>query len=299
MKILVILAAVLCIHGTIFAACPSMDLSRDCVVNVDDFSLLAGQWLADYDDTDLMAMASQWLTEGIPDQPHVMLWVHINEPGFNGYMSKYETTNAQYCEYLNAAKAANLIKVATDNLVYAASDTMNSTPYFSTYAAYAYSQITYSDGVFSVRSRNGYSMNNHPVTSVTWYGAMAFCTAYGFRLPTESEWQAVADYDGTFTYGCGLTINQNKANYRDGIYANPLGLTSFPYTSPIGYYPGFGYGMCDMAGNVIEWTSTASGIYRVLRGGDWYDGYSYCTVVFRNTIVPYASGYFVGFRVCH
>jgi hypothetical protein len=26
-----------------------------------------------------------------------MEWVSINDPGFNGRMSKYETTNAQYC----------------------------------------------------------------------------------------------------------------------------------------------------------------------------------------------------------
>lgn len=301
----VILTAVLCIIGTVLAACPTSDFSRDCRVNLEDLALMAGLWLVDYDLNDLAAMALEWETEGIPAQPQEMLWVRINEPGFNGYMSRYETTNAQYCEYLNIAKAAGLIKVA-NNQVYAASDTMNSAPYFITYQAYSYSPISYSGDVFSVRSRSGTAcpdgicdMSNHPVTCATWYGAIAFCTAYGFRLPTESEWQAVADYDGTFLYGCGETITKIKANYRDGTYANPLGLTSFPYTSPIGYYPGYGYGMCDMAGNAQEWTSTAQTIYRVLRGGDWGNGYTYCEVSFRNTVVPYGAGNYTGFRVCY
>jgi hypothetical protein len=41
---------------------------------------------------------------------------------------------------------------------------------------------------------------------------------------TESEWQAVADFNGSYTYGCGTTINHNKANYYDSGFANPLGL---------------------------------------------------------------------------
>jgi len=95
-------------------------------------------------------------------------------------------------------------------------------------------------------------MADHPVGEVSWYGATAFASYYGWRLPTEWEWQAVADFDGTYIYGCGTTINQSKANYYDGGYANPLGLSSYPYTSPVDYYASYGYGMNDMAGNVWE-----------------------------------------------
>ena len=245
-----------------------------------------------------------------------MIWVSINDSGagmkdeggnpishggFTGEMSKYETTNAQYCQYLNAAKAAGQITVYTDNIVYATSDTSHSQPYFSTYAANSYSQITYSDGIFSVRSRDGYSMADHPVVMVSWYGATAFCNYYGYRLPTEWEWQAVADYDGSYTYGCGTTINQSKANYYAAGYANPLGLTSEPYTSPVGYYPAYGYGMCDMAGNVWEWTSSIySGSYHVIRGGT-YAFYTEDICVVRGSFnggAPYNMLNNTGFRVC-
>ncbi|GAG83058.1 unnamed protein product, partial [marine sediment metagenome] len=145
--------------------------------------------------------------------------------------------------------------------------------YFYTFAARDSSLITYGGGVFSFRSRDGYSMGNHPVVEVPWYGATAFCDYYGYRLPTEWEWEAVADYDGSYGYGCGTTIDHSKANYDDD---NPLNLSGRPYTSPVDYYSSFGYGMNDMAGNVWEWTSSCynagcdSGEKRVARGGGWY-----------------------------
>ncbi len=61
-----------------------MDATGDCRVDL----------------ADLVILASQWLTEGIPEPD--ITWVSINDPGFsghegfNGEMSKYETTNAQY-----------------------------------------------------------------------------------------------------------------------------------------------------------------------------------------------------------
>jgi formylglycine-generating enzyme required for sulfatase activity len=146
-------------------------------------------------------------------------------------------------------------------------------------------------------------MANHPVVEVSWYGATAFCNYYGYRLPTEWEWQAVADYNGSYTYGCGTTINQSKANYYASGYANPLNLSSYPYTSPVNHYSSYGYGMNDMAGNVWEWTDSCyyAGCdygYRVLRGGSWNDyGYG-CTVSYRHYYNPLSSNSSLGFRVC-
>jgi hypothetical protein len=219
-----------------------------------------------------------------------MILVDINDPGFKGQMSKYETTNAQYCQFLNDANAAGLITVA-DDIVYATSDTEHLYPYFRIYPGYNTSQITWSGGTFSVRSRDGYSMDNYPVTDVSWYGSTAFCDYYGYRLPTEMEWQAVADFDGSYTYGCGTTIDQSKANY-GGI--NPLNLSYYPYTTPVGYYPAYGYGICDMAGNAWEWTSNG-----YLRGGHWNGGESGCSVSSRDYYPPDVAVCNFGFRVCH
>ncbi len=237
-----------------------------------------------------------------------MVWVYINDPGvsghesFNGYMSKYETTNAQYCQFLSAALASGDIIVGANNIIYGANGSNNGIDfigevYFNTYAADSDSQITYNGGTFSVRSCDGYDMSNHPVVEVSWYGATAFCNYYGYRLPTEWEWQAVADYDGSYTYGCGTSIDHSKANYD---YDDPLGLSSCgPRTTPVNYYSSYGYGMCDMAGNVQEWTDSYiyhEGYY-VLRGGCWYFGANNCSVSYQNAANSDFPYYFFGFRV--
>ena len=243
-------------------------------------------------------------------QPDGMVWVYIDEPvnivsfWFEGYMSKYETTNAQYCQYLNSALDDGLITVYSD-VVYAFDDSSHSEPYLHTYAKNDHSQITYSGGTFSVRTRDSYDMSNHPVVMVSWYGATAFCNYYGFKLPTEWQWQVVADYDGTYTYGCGMTISFEKANYYDhvdDVHANPLGLSSSPYTAPVDHYPSFGYGMNDMAGNVKEWTSSyfymgnMDPYYRVLRGGSFGVADFLCTVSLRNYTSPGLINPDFGFR---
>lgn len=218
----------------------------------------------------------------------------LSHGGFNGQMSRYETTNDQYCQYLNEALADGLI-VVDANVVYASIDANRAEPYFDTYEENPYSQITYSGDSFSVRIRDGYSMGNHPV-SVNWWGATAFCDYYGYRLPTVWEWQAVADFDGSYLYGCGVTRDPGEANWGT---ANPLGLTSYPYTTPVDHYPVYGYGLCDMAGNVWEWTSTLSEGNRAVCGGSWAPRGPSCMVADHYYFNPDDSDGHTGFRVCH
>lgn len=230
-------------------------------------------------------------------------WVYIDDPGvsgregFTGYISKYETTNAQYCRYLNDALASGDIRVE-NNIVYGNSGAYADLKYFSAYCPTApYSQITYSGGKFTVRIRDGIDMGNHPAGSVSWYGAKAFCEHFGCRLPTEWEWQAVADYDGSYIYGCGLNINYSLANY--GI-SNPMAISGYPYTSTVGHFGEFGYGLCDMAGNLHEWTDSlyiVNPVYPVIRGGDWLHGVEYCSVSYRYCDAAESTKAFFGFRV--
>ena len=304
MKKSILVCAILLLSASGHAECPSADLTGDCYVGLADFALMAIQWKGDPNRADFSAMLSQWMMEGVPDDPQNLVWAYIDDPGvfgyegFDGYMSRYKTTNAQYCEYLNAAYADGLITVDND-IVYATSDTGHLEPYFDTYIASTYNQITYDGSTFSVRIRDGYDMSDHPVVMVSWYGATAFCNYYGYRLPTEWEWQAAADHDGSYTYGCGTSINQSMANYFDNAYANPLGLSSFPYTSPVNHYSSYGYGLNDMAGNVWEWTNSIySDNYRVVRGGSWSRNDSYCTVTSWDHLNPSSTYSSIGFRVC-
>ncbi len=272
--LLVIIAGLCQINpATSLAVCPGADLTGDCFVDMADFSLIV-------DMAGFVIIASQWLTSGVPD-PNGMEWVYIDNDlgvsgheGFNGYMSKYETTNAQYCQFLNAALADGDITVR-DNIVFGANGSNSGADFVGEVYYYleglgltfngatngGAARIHYSDGTFTVDS----GFDDHPVTYVSWYGSSAFCNYYGLRLPTQWEWQAVADYDGNYLYGCGIILkscfaNINKSTHPDG-------------TTPVGTFAEalyHGYGMCDMAGNAYEWTdSTYSGSYRVLLGGGW------------------------------
>jgi len=68
----VILAAVLCVSSTVFAVCPSMDVTGDCKVNLADFAALAEQWLqegvkpySELNRADIAAMEAEMSTASI------------------------------------------------------------------------------------------------------------------------------------------------------------------------------------------------------------------------------------------
>jgi hypothetical protein len=285
------------------AKCLSADLNGDCFVDFEDFALMANQWPDGYDYNDLAGMASEWLVEGIPEDPNSLIWVYIDDPGvsghegFTGYMSKYETTNAQYCQFLNAALASG--DVVVDSNYVRGADGSNSGVDYIGEAYYKFdgrgytrdeitrggaSRINYSGGVFTVDS----GFDDHPVTYISWYGSGAFCNYYGYRLPTEWEWQAVADHEGEFNYGCGPSINNSIANYSSSTH--PDG------TTVVGSFGTYGYGMCDLAGNVCEFTDSYVFDINVLRGGGWRLASVYCKVSERNHGGSYGA-YDRGFRV--
>ncbi|MFH0868937.1 MAG: SUMF1/EgtB/PvdO family nonheme iron enzyme [archaeon] len=226
-----------------------------------------------------------------------MTWLSISDPGFSGQISKYETTNAQFCQFLNAALVTGDITVS-GSTVYGANGTNGGADFAGQIyydlagAGYTYNgatdggaaRINYTGSSFTVDG----GFDNHPVTHISWYGATAFCNYYGCKLPTEAEWQAAADYTGSFSYGCGTTINNSIANYLDSSHPNG--------TTAVGAFGTYGYGMADMAGNVREWTSTVNGSDRVSRGGSWDSSYSSCSVSNRAFLYPDGTCNFIGFR---
>ncbi|MCA9639981.1 MAG: SUMF1/EgtB/PvdO family nonheme iron enzyme [Myxococcales bacterium] len=102
-----------------------------------------------------------------------------------------------------------------------------------------------------------------PMNCVTLDEATQFCKAQGKRLPTDKEWEyAAVGHDGReFPWGDGDATGKACFDRRQ---EGACKVGSFPDGKSF-------FGAMDMGGNVAEWTSTADGDYRYLRGGDYSD----------------------------
>ena len=104
------------------------------------------------------------------------------------------------------------------------------------------------------------SLNNHPVTQISWNDACAYCEFYDKNLPSELQWEYAASEKGKkknqlFYWGNTLIVdNKYMCNTWTSGYPNSIDSEDgFRYTSPIGYFEPNSLGIFDMAGNVWEW----------------------------------------------
>ena len=140
----------------------------------------------------------------------------------------------------------------------------------------------------------------HPVVSVSWYDAEAYCLWADKRLPTEAEFE-YAGRAGTRTiywWGDGNPGSQRVANIADESAKRQFpdlpimaGYNDgYERSAPVVSFDPNPWGLQDMIGNVSEWTADwfaedyyrnspeqnpigpLSGKYKVLRGGSWHNG---------------------------
>jgi formylglycine-generating enzyme required for sulfatase activity len=217
----------------------------------------------------------------VPDGPFPYQngqWAHV--PTF--YIDKYETTNSQYCSFLNDADPNGNYWVSGMEIVRTGDA-----------GSYSYGVVP--------------SYENYPIRYVNRYDAEAYAawrsTQQGatYRLPTEQEWEKAAAWDPVeqryYLYGFHRdSIDSTWCNY-----GNNVGRST-----PVGYYDGTGgrndaksyYGCYDMSGNVWEWTSGVSGSNGVLRGGAWSHTATYCLCAGRGfSLTPSSRGSSLGFRL--
>jgi serine/threonine-protein kinase len=222
--------------------------------------------------------------------------------GLNSFwIDKHEVTNAQYAAFLN--DNGNLKEEGTTWLNLESE----------------YSLIEEVDGHF--QSKEGY--RDHPVVEVSWYGANAYAAWVGGRLPTEAEWEYAARSPESYTYPWGNAFDCTRGNFDDeSVYDTEVvmwgeGCDGFQETAPVGSFPGGDswVGAFDMAGNVWEWVADwydqdyydnsplgnpagpSLGIYRVVRGGAFYNIAWRARCNYRGSKFPYDRDWGLGFRV--
>ena len=212
------------------------------------------------------------------------------------YMAKYETTIAMYTDYLNEMDSDQ----AGWNQRMSNSDRCG---------------ITRDDkGTYQVQP----GRDNYPITYVSWYDAVNFLQWCGLRLPTEAEWEK-ALRGGLYLDGDKKKKKPNPMPERrypwgdespdaEGVFrCNFDGeQDGFAYTAPVGSFRKFNspYGICDLAGNVGEWTldwySTSFHVgldgFRLVRGGSWMAVPAACDAITGATQFPLKESSIMGFR---
>lgn len=286
-------------------------------------------------------------------------------------IGKFEVTNAQFATVMNWALAQGYLAGDTAGAAYTGQarvylmtlDSFSSRQLiFDTSLEDSRSMIEWTGSEFAPRTRDSYDMSNYPVNFVSWFGAVSFCNflaemegkplAYNtstwtlvdadpvaaglqyvasYRLPTESEWERAASWDGIkhWIYGTTTdTISTNRAIYGN---VNPMGLSASPLASPVGWYNGINIspststqtidspspvGAYDMSGNMTErvhdskvsmvgYTADAkvnptgaAGLgNKVSRGGSWNSGGANCRTAKRTWSSASNLNSTLGFRV--
>jgi formylglycine-generating enzyme required for sulfatase activity len=177
-------------------------------------------------------------------------------------------------------------------------------------------------------TERGYPANSpkQPVVRVSWNEAMAFCrwlsnkSGEACSLPTEAQWEYACragtatplwfgGLDGDFSKSANLADHTLRVMPTFG-WGLPSGAVppwrpaidsindGFRVAAPVGSYAANAWGLCDMSGNVCEWTAGEfSPERKSVRGGSWSQRPAQATSTCRLGYRPWQRVYHVGFRV--
>lgn len=212
----------------------------------------------------------------------------VTLPAFK--ISKYETTQAQWQAFTNAADG------------YGNADW--------------WSEPTELTGREKELAKPMFAGADLPAETASWYDAVAYTrwltarlhkagqldAAAEIRLPTEEEWEKAARGKDGREYPWGESHKAHFANISEPKWGSrgPAAVGSFPAdVSP--------FGAVDMAGNVREWTLTevigqnardhTNEQRRVMHGGSWVDHPDHARASYRFSLTPSDRDGFFGFRV--
>lgn len=227
-----------------------------------------------------------------------------------------DVTNTQFAEYLNAALADQTIRIDGNSIIgYYPGDIFHGYEHELEIKAGDWLHVPLDDDGLRLFYEGGYFIpksgyENHPMVLVTWFGARGYCEYYGWRLPSEVEWEKAARGVDARPYPWGNEIATNNANFYSSHDIFEKIVAGQGDTTPVGFYNGMTYqgyqtldspspyGAYDMAGNVWQWVADVypDQHYRYMRGGS-KENYAYnLRVRTRNSAGPDYYSPSVGFR---
>ena len=191
------------------------------------------------------------------------------------WIGQYEVTNQEYLDLVQWAYDQGYVTATSSSV----QDLVDGSKKELVELDSPYCELAFSGGVFTLRDA-GHGINpDHPVTEVTWFGAVAYCDwlsvseglrraydhsdwqcgldgnpykANGYRLPTDAEWEYAAQWDDERIYPWGNeSPTCSLANYSyDGLC---VGWTTPVGSYPAGVQPNLAAPIYDLGGNVEEW----------------------------------------------
>ncbi|MCT9093482.1 formylglycine-generating enzyme family protein [Streptomyces sp. ASQP_92] len=252
------------------------------MVKVDSGTFLMGSSDDDLDDiAESQHLARDWFEDESPQRP-----VHLD--AFR--IDRTPVTNSQFAAFTRATGYRTVVEERGFGLVYGRE-------FWDEVRGADWRSPTGPGGPCAVADRP-----DHPVVHIAWADAHAYAQWAGLRLPTEAEWEYAASPDG-WTWPWGNIWDPAAANTAERTSNGPITngeawrtwwvkyheTVTLPGTTPVGSLPSSDsvWGVADMAGNVMEWTSSRyrhydrsrsygptydqvqRAGYRVVRGGGW------------------------------